>query len=142
MVEVIKGGCHCGNISLQFRASKPFSELPIRACQCTFCRKHNVRATADPDGSLEIKIFDNKKVSRYRFGLKITDFLVCSECGTYVAALMDDSENENLLATCVVNALEIPQSDIKAPVAAFYDEETSISRLDRRRQRWMNATIS
>ena len=39
MVEVIKGGCHCGNISLQFRASKPFSELPVRACQCTFCRK-------------------------------------------------------------------------------------------------------
>ena len=92
MAEVINGGCHCGNITLCFNISSTFDELPIRACQCSFCRKHNVRATADPNGELEVYIKDKSKLSKYRFGLGITDFLVCKECGIYVAAVMVDPE--------------------------------------------------
>lgn len=141
MLEIISGGCHCGNLHLTFHASKPFEDLPIRACQCSFCRKHNVRATADPDGHLEIRVTDDGKLSKYRLGLGITDFLVCRECGVYVGATMRDEENGRTLATCVVNTLDLEQSRIKAPVAARYDEETAGSRLERRRQRWMTATF-
>ena len=66
MAEVINGGCHCGNITLCFNISSTFDELPIRACQCSFCRKHNVRATADPNGELEVYIKDKSKLSKYR----------------------------------------------------------------------------
>ena len=124
MSEIINGGCHCGNLRLTFYTSKPFEEMPIRACQCTFCRKHNVRATADPDGRLEIKVVDEAKLSRYKLGHGITDFLICRGCGVYVAATMQDEERGETLATCIVNTLELEQSRIKAPLAAHYDEET------------------
>jgi len=139
MSEIINGGCHCGNLRLTFYTSKPFEEMPIRACQCTFCRKHNVRATADPDGRLEIAVGDQGKLSRYRFGHGITDFLVCRDCGVYVGATMEDEENDQVLATCIVNTLELDQSRVKEPVAANYEEETPGSRLGRRRTRWMKA---
>ena len=118
MAEVINGGCHCGNITLCFNISSSFDELPIRACQCSFCRKHNVRATADPNGELEVYIKDKSKLSKYRFGLGITDFLVCKECGIYVAAVMEDPENGKLLATCVVNALDVSHKNDKSPADA------------------------
>jgi hypothetical protein len=137
--EIIKGGCHCGNLRLTFHATKPFEEMPIRACQCTFCRKHNVRATADPAGRLEIKVANEENLSRYRLGHGITDFLVCRECGVYVGATMPDEENGQTLATCVVNALELDPSRISEPAAARYDDETPTSRLERRRGRWMKA---
>ena len=141
MPEVVNGGCHCGNLRLAFHASKAFEDLPIRACQCTFCRKHNVRATADPDGRLEIAVADPGKLSRYRMGHGITDFLICRDCGVYVGACMEDPEREQILATCVVNALELPETRIKAPVPAHYDEETPGSRLERRRERWMKVNF-
>lgn len=142
MAEIITGGCHCGNLKLAFHASGRFEDLPIRACQCSFCRKHNVRATADPDGRLEIKVADAGKLSRYRLGHGITDFLVCRDCGVYVGATMEDPENNQTLATCVVNTLELDPARIAEPVAAHYDDETPGSRLERRRARWMKVDFA
>jgi hypothetical protein len=48
------GGCHCGNIHVRLRLSKPPSANPLRACQCSFCRAHNTSTVADPDGLFEI----------------------------------------------------------------------------------------
>jgi hypothetical protein len=141
MSETITGGCHCGNLRLAFHASKPFEELPIRACQCSFCRKHNVRATADPDGWLEIRVADPDKLSRYRQGHGITEFLICRECGVYVGAVMHDEENGEILATCVVNALDLAPDRITEPAPVDYAAETRGSRLERRRQRWMKAVF-
>ena len=142
MTEIIHGGCHCGNIRLAMHVSTSFEQLPIRACQCSFCRKHNVRATADPDGHVEFSIDDADSLSRYRMGHGITDFLVCRHCGVYVGAVMEDSERKQHLATCVVNALELPETRIKPPVAADYDAESPGDRLQRRRMRWMRAVFT
>ena len=141
MPETVCGGCHCGNISLSFHAATSFEALPIRACQCSFCRKHNVRATADPDGHLEVAVRDQGKLSRYRMGHGVTDFIVCRDCGVYVCAVMEDDEMSQLLATCIVNALDLPENRIKSPVAAHYDAESPSERLERRRKRWMRATV-
>jgi hypothetical protein len=43
-----RGGCHCGNIHVRLRLSKPPQENPLRACACSFCRGHNTRTVADP----------------------------------------------------------------------------------------------
>ena len=141
MTEMIEGGCHCGSIRVRFHVSLRFEDLPIRACQCTFCRKHNVRATADPAGRVEFLFSDPEAVSRYRMGLAITEFLVCRRCGVYVGAVMEDTERGRTLATCVVNALELTESRIGSAVQADYDGESAGSRLERRRSRWMSATI-
>lgn len=141
MPEVITGGCHCGNLKLKLSLSKPFSDLPIRACQCSFCRKHNVRATADPDGKLDIFIQDKTKLSKYHMGLGVTDFLVCKECGVYVSAVMFDQENNEMIGNCIVNTLDIEQGKIQLFEAAHYDTETAESRLERRRSRWMKVNI-
>ena len=142
MFETINGGCHCGNLTVKFHASKPFEEVPIRACQCTFCRKHNVRATADPDGKLEISVSNPDQLSRYRMGHGITDYLVCRECGVYVAAVMEDADTGRVLATCVVNTLELPPERIAEHAPAHYDAETPQSRLERRRKVWMDVEVS
>lgn len=141
MTETITGGCHCGNLALVFHASKPFEKMPVRACQCSFCRKHNVRATADPAGRLEVRVADPDKLSRYRMGHGITDYLVCSDCGVYVAAVMQDEESGGWLATCVVNALDLPADRIAETAPVVYDGETPESRLARRRERWMPVEV-
>jgi hypothetical protein len=141
MVHTIKGGCHCGNLKLRFFLSKPFNELSIRACQCSFCRKHNVRATADPDGELEISVIDKTKLSKYNMGLGVTDFLVCKECGVYVSAVMFDEQNKQMIGNCIVNALDLDQVEVKLSEAAHYDDESKKSRLERRRGRWMKVAL-
>ena len=43
-----EGGCHCGAVRLIFETALDPRETPVRACQCSFCRKHNTLAIADP----------------------------------------------------------------------------------------------
>jgi len=46
------GGCHCGNIHVRIRLSKPPEDNPLRACTCSFCRSHSPRMAADREGLL------------------------------------------------------------------------------------------
>ena len=139
LMERYEGGCHCGNIRVAFHTAKAVADWPVRACQCSFCRKHNVRATGDPEGRLEIAIAEAGGINRYRFGLGITDFLICRRCGTYAAALVE--EPEGLLATLIVNVLDLPQDGFPEPAPAHYDDETAEERLARRRLRWTPAVL-
>jgi hypothetical protein len=84
-----RGGCHCGAVRIAYRSDLPAAEHTLRACQCGFCRRHASRAVSDPDGSAEIAIADEAKVSRYRFGMGTADYVVCRDCGVYVAAVID-----------------------------------------------------
>ena len=99
-----------------------------------------MRATGDPEGRLEIAIADEAKTDRYRFGLRITDFLICRACGVYVSALVEEADG--LLATLIVNALDLPQDGFPDPVPAHYDDENKEQRLARRRLRWTPAVMA
>ena len=70
-------------------------------------------------------------MDRYRFGLGITDFLICRACGVYVSALVEEADG--LLATLIVNTLDLPQDGFPDPVQANYDDENEEQRLARRR---------
>ena len=37
---LIRGKCHCGNISFSLTWDPDPKESPARACDCTFCQKH------------------------------------------------------------------------------------------------------
>jgi hypothetical protein len=86
----LSGGCHCGNLALTFETARAPGELAVRACGCSFCRRHSVRAVSDPRGRVEFVVQDPLRLNRYRFVLGTAQFLVCRTCSVYVGALMAD----------------------------------------------------
>src|ERR1700685_3602885 len=85
-----EGGCHCRNLSFVFEATAGLEALGLRADQCSFCRAHAARNASDPNGAMRISVREPGQLVRYRFGLKISDFLVCARCGVYIGALMEE----------------------------------------------------
>ena len=92
----------------------------------------------DPAGSVEFRAKPGA-LTRYRFGLGITDFLLCAKCGTYLGAVMEDEGR--LIATLNVNSLDIRDSFDPAPPLHVYDGEDAAQRQARRRKFWMKATV-
>jgi hypothetical protein len=133
------GSCHCGAIQIRFESSKTPEQMRPGRCSCTFCRRHGARTMGDgPTSSVEFRAAPGT-ISRYRFGLGITDYLVCSKCGAYVGAVMEDEGR--LIATLNVNALDIRGSFDPAPPLHVYDGEDEQRRRSRRRKFWMPATL-
>ena len=128
------GGCHCGAIRITYRSALPATDHVLRACQCTFCRKHASRAVSDPDGLTEVTILDGMKMSPYRFGFRTADYIVCRECGVYVAAVM--SESDRAWSVTIVNALEDAGEFTGAATPVDFSDEKEEERLARRRSRW------
>ena len=78
---LISGRCHCGNISFALDWRPGPSEIPARACTCSFCAKHGGVWTSCPTGSLTVSVKDRARVSTYAFGTKTAQFHVCTACG-------------------------------------------------------------
>jgi len=133
------GRCHCGAVSLSFTTRRAVEELPVRECQCTFCRKHGARTTADPEGFAEIRVRDAAALARYRFGLATADYLVCARCGVYLAAVME----EGLRGYAVLNtrAFEDAAAFARPATPMVYDHEDEAIRRARRRRLWTPAVI-
>lgn len=134
-MTVHTGGCHCGNIRLSFSTTLDPARIEIRACQCAFCTRHGSRAAADPDGRLTISVKDKARVQVYRFGLRTADYLLCRECGVYVAAICGDDDDAR--AIVIVNALDDRERFSREPIPVRYDAESREQRLARRRSVWM-----
>jgi hypothetical protein len=134
-----RGGCHCGNIHVRLRLSKPPQDNPLRACACSFCRGHNTRTVADPAGLFEASADDWALVEPYRFGSKSADYLVCRRCGIYVAAICATTAGQRAVVN--VNCLDDRASFTQSPNATDYDGETTEARLARRASNWMPALI-
>ncbi len=133
------GRCHCGNLTLTFETAQPPDRVPLRACQCTFCRRHGAVWTTDPAGVLDVRVRDPALLSRYRFGLETSEFLVCRTCGVPVAAVADF--DGATYAALNVNALEDRAAFTQAPQPVDYDAETAESRIGRRRRAWTPAKV-
>lgn len=133
-VATYPGRCHCGDVAYSWRTAIAPRDWPIRACQCTFCRRHGALSVSDPDGSLEFRIARPETLIRYRFGLRITDFLICGNCGIYVAACMDSPRGK--IAVISVNTLDPVPEGLPAPKPMNYDGESTGDRETRREQRW------
>ncbi len=132
------GGCHCGNIEIEFTTDIPPSEIEIRACQCSFCRKHNSRTVSDPRGQVCIRLEDPARVSFYEFGLRTAAYLVCATCGVYVAAL---TRQEPRRVIVVLNSLRDHEMFSQPVLPVEYDDESRKARLARRQSTWTPAAI-
>jgi hypothetical protein len=132
---LIAGGCHCGNISFTLDWKPEPSEIPARACTCSFCAKHGGVWTSCPGGSLRISVKDRSRLSKYAFGTRTAEFHVCSACGIVpvVTSRIDGRE----YAVVSVNAFEgvDPALVRKAPVT--FDGENEEARLARRARNWI-----
>ena len=131
--HVFEGRCHCGALGFTFRASQPPNQWTVRACQCSFCRGHGARTISDPNGSVTFQITEASKLRRYRFGTRSSDFLICRDCGVYVAALLTSSKGQ--FATLNINTIRAPL-DVSQAVPVSYEGESAEQRQSRREQRW------
>lgn len=132
------GSCHCGAIMIALTSDKKPEEMRAGRCDCSFCRRHGARTMGDPTGSVEFRSAPNA-MSRYRFGLGITDYLLCTRCGAYVGAVMP--EENSAIGIVNVNALDIRDTFDAAPPLHHYDGEDEARRRSRRRKFWMPATV-
>ena len=123
---------------MEFDTELPPEQIQVRACQCAFCRAHGALSVTDPTGLLTFRVRDSSRLVRYRFGLKLADFLLCSRCGTYLGAFMEEAG----CSLGVLNICVLEQRDrFGIPTLMRYDGETPQSRLQRRRERWTPARL-
>lgn len=133
------GHCHCGAIQVDLELSKAPEALRLRACQCGFCRPRGVHTIADPDGRAIVRASHPEALNRYRFGLRLADYLLCASCGTYVAAVQPDDPP---IAVVNVGGLGVPEFEGREPEPVDYANETRDERLARRRSYWMPIEIA
>ncbi len=80
----VNGGCHCGNILVDIELARAPHTYNPRACDCGFCRKHGASYVSDAQGSLVIRIKDERASGKYRQGSGQAEFLFCGICGVLV----------------------------------------------------------
>ncbi|HEY2512316.1 MAG TPA: hypothetical protein VGI39_15720 [Polyangiaceae bacterium] len=138
-MTTLTGGCHCGNIRVAFETSLDPRSLPLRACQCSFCRRHGVVTASDPAGRLVVDVGQPERLQRYRFALGITDFLICHTCGTFVAAVTEIEGRS--LGVLNVNVLDERGAFDRPPTLMEFGTERVEDREARRARAWMPVEV-
>ena len=132
---LIRGKCHCGNISFALNWEPDPVEIPARACDCSFCTKHGGVWTSNPGGALKVAIEDRSLVSTYAFGTRTAEFHICARCG--VVPVVTSRIDDHLYAVVSVNAFEGVDSSLLSRAPANFDGEGTDSRLARRKRNWI-----
>jgi hypothetical protein len=132
---LISGRCHCGNISFALDWRPEPSEIPARACTCSFCVKHGGVWTSCPTGSLTVSVKDRGRVSKYAFGTKTAEFHVCTGCG--VVPVVTSQIDGRLYAVVSVNAFENVEPELLRRAPSSFESENEQARLSRRKRNWI-----
>lgn len=132
------GGCHCGRIHVALHSDKAPGDCTPRADSCGFCVRHRAVVLSDPAGLVELAV--PAALEPYRFGLGITDFLVCDHCGVFVAAVW----YKDGAARAVVNmpALDARDAFTSAPAPMDFEGEDVAAREARRARNWTPARVT
>ena len=132
---MIHGRCHCGNIAFSLTWEPEPTQIPARACGCSFCVKHGGVWTSNPKGSLKVSIREPGLVSQYAFGTRSAEFHICARCG--IVPVVTSRIDGHLYAVVSVNALEgIDPSRLRRAPVDFEGEATE-ERLARRKRNWI-----
>jgi hypothetical protein len=103
-MHIVKGGCHCGNISYVAEFSNELHSYTPRACDCKLCKSHGAAYASDKNGKLLITIKNEAEISRYRQGSRIADFIICKNCGVMTAVCYEENG-------CVYGTINIRSSE-------------------------------
>ena len=134
---LITGSCHCGNLTYTLDWAPDPTEIPARACTCTFCRKHGGVWTSCPAGRLRISVKEPAQVSRYAFGTETADFHVCRQCG--VVPLVSSNIDGRDYAVVNVNTFDNVDPALLLHGSANLDGESVDDRLARRQRNWIGS---
>ena len=105
------------------------------------CRTHGALSISDPAGLLTYRV-SPASLGRYRFGLRLADFLVCTHCGAYLGAYLEEGMEKGKRAFGVLNLNVLDhRARFGSPRAMNYDGESEGQRLARRRERWTPARL-
>ena len=132
---LINGKCHCGNISFTLKWEPDPTEIPARACDCTFCVKHGGVWTSNPRGVLRVTVRDPTQRRPYQFGTRTADFHICTRCG--VVPVVTSYIDGHLYAVVSVNAFEGVAPSMLRRAPASFDGEGTGDRLARRKTNWI-----
>jgi hypothetical protein len=135
MAEALRyeGSCHCGAIRATLHASRPASELQVRACQCSFCTRHGAKTVSDPAGRCRFEI-DGAALSWYQFETRTGMSLICNRCGMYAGVMIEDGDN--VWSVLNVRGLAIVEFKDRAAEPKDYEGETAEHRIARRKATW------
>ncbi len=133
------GSCHCGGIGVELDTAVAPEDTQLRACQCSFCRMHQGLAVSDPAGHLKFREREPGRLQLYRFALGTADFILCSNCGAYAGAVLEDGgERVGILNIRLLDRF----SDFTAvPTPMDYGRENQGRRVSRRLEKWMPASV-
>jgi hypothetical protein len=132
------GSCHCGAITIDYRTDLAPARWPLRECQCSFCRKHAMLSTSDPDGEVVLTVLDTAALNRYRFATGVTDFLICARCGVFVGATVENDGWMVLNGRVMECAAELL---LRPAEPKIYENDSKADRIRRRRQMWSRCRI-
>ena len=133
---LINGHCHCGNIAFSLDWPGEPSEIPARACGCSFCVKHGGVWTSKPGAILDLRVDDPAAASRYEFGTGTATFHVCARCGA--VPVVTSEVADRLYAVVNVNTFEGVDPSLLRRADANFDGEDVDARLARRARNWID----
>ena len=131
----IQGRCHCGNVSFSLLWEPSPTEIPARACGCSFCTRHGAVWTANANATLKVAVEAPAHVARHSFETRTAEFHSCTRCG--VVPVCTSRIDDRLYAVVNVNTFEgiDPAMLRRAPVS--FDNEAPEARLARRKRNWI-----
>lgn len=132
---LIRGSCHCRNISFELDWKPEPAEIPARACTCSFCTRHGGVWTSCPTGSLNVRIAEPSLTSAYAFETKTADFHVCLRCG--IVPLSTSRIEGRLFAVVNVNTFDNVAPSLLRRTSASLEGESEDQRLARRARNWI-----
>jgi hypothetical protein len=134
---LIHGRCHCGNISYSLKWTPSPTEIPARACSCSFCQKHGGVWTSHPGGALTVLVKERAKVSPYAFGTRTALFHVCARCGA-VPVVTSEIEGRTY-AVVNIHTMEGVDPALFKHGEVRFDAEDAATRLARRARGWIGS---
>ncbi|MEM7426291.1 MAG: hypothetical protein AAF441_09355 [Pseudomonadota bacterium] len=138
-MAIFAGSCHCGSIAVELETQAMPQDMPLRACQCSFCRMHQALAVSDPAGELRFRERDPGRLHLYRFALGTADFVLCANCGAYAGAVLE--EEGKSVGILNIRLLDRASEFTAQPMPMNYDGENQDGRVSRRLEKWMPAAI-
>lgn len=132
---LIDGGCHCGNIGFTLDWQPEPTEIPARACGCSFCIKHGGVWTSCPTGRLRVVVRRPGRVAQYAFGTRTAQFHVCTDCG--IVPVVTSQIAGRTYAVVSVNAFNNVDAARLRRSPASFDGENEGDRLARRQRNWI-----
>lgn len=132
---LIRGRCHCGNISFALTWEPDPPEIPARVCTCSFCTKHGAVWTTTPSGPLKISIREPERVAHYAFATNTAQFHICARCG--VVPVVTSRIEDRLYAVVNVNTFEGVEPSLLRQVPVSFDGESEETRSARRKRYWI-----